>query len=178
MLRPGPDEHHSGGGGSRSEPGADTYELHKSPGHLIRRAQQVHVELWSQLVGDGITSPQFAVLCNLFQHSPLDQTQLSTLAGLDTSTCQGVVSRLQRKGLINRTRDPGDGRRWLLTLTPIGSRALDDTLPAVVEVGERLLEPLTSDEATDLLRLLGKLAWDRTGDRAELGSHQAAGGND
>lgn len=136
---------------------ADDFDLYSAPGHLIRRAQQVHVELWGEQVESGITGAQFAVLCTLARHSPLDQTRLSALAGLDTSTCQGIVGRLQRRGLLCRTRDPDDGRRWLLTPTAAGSRVLSSTLPAVVRVGERLLEPLTEEESRALIRLMRKV---------------------
>ena len=138
----------------------ETYDLPSAPGHLVRRAQQAHVELWGRMVGSTVTSPQFAVLCTLRRHSPLDQTRLSALAGLDTSTCQGIVARLQRKGLLQRARDPGDGRRWLLSLTRAGTRTLGAALPAVLAVGDRLLEPLSKEESAELLRLLAKVVGD------------------
>ncbi len=117
----------------------------------------MHVELWSGLVDGGLTSPQFAVLCALETESRVDQTRLSLLASLDTSTCQDVVSRLQRRALIDRVRDPSDGRRWLLALTPLGQATLAQALPAVAAVGDRLLEPLTPEEGDELRRLLAKV---------------------
>lgn len=147
-------------------PGRDAgFQLHTAPGHLIRRAQQVHVELWGELVGSGLTGPQFAVLHTLGRHRPLDQTGLAMRAGLDTSTCQDVVVRLQHKGLVARERDAADGRRWLLTLTPAGRRTVHRVLPAVAAVGDRLMEPLTEEEAAELITLLGKVVWARNGAR-------------
>jgi DNA-binding MarR family transcriptional regulator len=140
------------------------YDLFDAPGHLIRRAQQAHVELWGQVVGTGLTGPQFAVLHTLSTHRTLDQTRLAAVAGLDTSTCQDVVARLQGKGLLARQRDPGDRRRWLLTLTPKGRRVLTGALPGVIAVGERLLEPLTAEEGAALVRLLAKLVRARAAD--------------
>ncbi|MGH8917276.1 MAG: MarR family winged helix-turn-helix transcriptional regulator [Actinomycetes bacterium] len=157
MPRPRREGHHPA-----PPPGASdivgTYDLAGAPGHLIRRAQQVHIEIWGQLVDGGLTSPQFAVLCALGRDRGIDQTRLSLLASLDTSTCQGVVSRLQERGLLERARDPQDGRRWLLALTPRGEATLARVLPAVIEVGERLLEPLTRQEGVELRRLLAKVA--------------------
>ncbi|MGH9094787.1 MAG: MarR family winged helix-turn-helix transcriptional regulator, partial [Acidimicrobiales bacterium] len=110
------------------------------------------------LVDGGLTSPQFAVLCALGRDRGVDQTRLSLLASLDTSTCQGVVSRLQERGLLERARDSQDGRRWLLALTPRGEATLARVLPAVVEVGDRLLAPLAPQEGAELRRLLAKVA--------------------
>ncbi|MGH9095027.1 MAG: hypothetical protein ACRDXE_07695, partial [Acidimicrobiales bacterium] len=55
MPRPRREGHHPA-----PPPGASdivgTYDLAGAPGHLIRRAQQVHVEIWGQLVDGGLTT--------------------------------------------------------------------------------------------------------------------------
>ena len=134
------------------------FSLALAPGHLIRRAQQLHTELWSSVVGDDLTSPQFAVLLTLHQQPLIDQTKLSRLASLDTSTCQDIVTRLYRKGLVVRGRDPSDGRRWSLQLTPEGNRVLRDALPKAEEVGVRLVESLNERGRHELRRMLTQIA--------------------
>lgn len=136
----------------------DDFDFDFAPGHLIRRAQQVHTSVWASVVGEELTSPQFAVLNVLYECPWINQTTLSNLASLDTSTCQDIVSRLRQKGLVVRARDASDGRRWLLKLSDKGVRTRDDVLPKVKEVGDLLLSSLTSGDRADFTRLLYEVA--------------------
>lgn len=132
-------------------------DLISRPGHLIRRAQQLHTELWTEIVGGEVTSRQFAVLTVLREHPRIDQATLSRRVSLDTSTCQDIVARLGRRGLLDRTRDPADRRRWLVRLTAVGAHVLDRVDAHVRRTGEELLRPLDATERRDLLRLLRKV---------------------
>src|SRR5438477_192430 len=86
-------------------------DLRLHPGHLIRRAQQVHYWLWNAQVSGEVTSPQFAVLYALRAEKNIDQKTLGERVSLDRSTTAEVVARLKSRGLIQRFRDPRDGRR-------------------------------------------------------------------
>lgn len=136
----------------------EAFDLDFAPGHLIRRAQQVHTSVWASVVGEDLTSPQFAVLNILYGRPGIDQTMLSSLASLDTSTCQDIVARLRHKGLIERSRDDSDGRRWLLRLSEGGKCTRDQVVPKVREVGEILLRSLDPNDRAALTRLLYEVA--------------------
>lgn len=136
----------------------DAFDLDFAPGHLIRRAQQVHTSVWAAVVGEDLTSPQFAVLNVLYGRPGIDQTMLSSLTSLDTSTCQDIVARLRHKGLIERSRDDSDGRRWLLRLSEKGKSTRDQVVPKVREVGEILFRSLDPDDRASLTRLLYEVA--------------------
>lgn len=136
----------------------DEFDFDFAPGHLIRRAQQVHTSVWASIVGEELTSPQFAVLNVLYERPWINQTTLSNLASLDTSTCQDIVSRLRQKGLVVRARDKTDGRRWLLKLSDKGEQTRDEVLPKVKEVGDLLLVSLTPGDKADFTRLLYEVA--------------------
>ncbi|MDA8271443.1 MAG: MarR family transcriptional regulator [Actinomycetota bacterium] len=140
------------------------FDLATAPGHLIRRAQQVHTSVWAAVVGEDLTSSQFAVLNVLHDKPGVDQTTLSQLASLDTSTCQDIVARLKQKGLIDRVRDQSDGRRWLLRLSEKGVRTRAVVVPRVKEVGELLLDSMCPQDRRDFARLLFEVA--RRGDNA------------
>lgn len=97
-------------------------DLSSHPGHLARRLQQAHYLLWNAMVSEEITSPQFAVLNALVAEPGLDQRTVGERVGLDRSTIAEVISRLGRRGLLDKVRDPQDGRRFLLRLTEEGTR--------------------------------------------------------
>ncbi len=132
-------------------------DLQSMVGHLLRRAQQLHAALWAEGVPGGITSPQYAVLYVLGQRPGVSQGKVGELASLDRSTVAELVGRLVDRGLVDRNRDPADGRRNLLTLTAEGSELLRVTTPAVAEVNRSLLSPLDDDRAEELRTLLGLL---------------------
>lgn len=134
------------------------FDLDLAPGHLIRRAQQVHTAAWAMIVGDDLTSPQFAVLNVLYSNPNIDQTMLSNCASLDTSTCQDIVSRLRRRGLIERSKDPSDGRKRRLCLSEKGKAMRDMVVPKVREVGELLLRSFSDRDRADFTRLLFEVA--------------------
>ena len=82
-----------------------------APGHLLRRAQQIHTAVWAREVGDIVTGPQYATLVAVAGWPNLDQKRAGELASLDKSTVGGVVKRLECKGWISRATSPVDARR-------------------------------------------------------------------
>jgi DNA-binding MarR family transcriptional regulator len=133
------------------------FDLDTAPGHLIRRAQQRHQALWTQIVGGELTSVQFALLVLLRDHPELDQRTLAERTSTDTSTLAEVCRRLEQRGLLSRERDAEDRRRYVLRVTPEGEDLLHRVTPDVARVGEALLDGLTEDERSLLPALLRKL---------------------
>src|SRR6202012_1690764 len=97
--------------GTMDQLSAGAFDLLAAPGHLIRRAQQQHQARWTELVGSGLTSVQFAVLAALDTHPGTAQNTLSTALSIDTSTLAEVCLRLASRGLIERERSEIDARR-------------------------------------------------------------------
>ncbi len=129
-------------------------DLRRHPGHLIRRAQQVHYWLWNAEVSSEVTSPQFAVLYALRAEKNIDQKTLGERVSLDRSTTAEVVARLKSRGLIQRFRDPRDGRRNLLRLTAAGVRTTERLIPKAVRMNRLLVSVLSEREQSELLRML------------------------
>jgi DNA-binding MarR family transcriptional regulator len=128
-----------------------------APGHLIRRAQQNHQKLWSELVDEPLTSVQFAVLALLLQKPGIDQRTLGEELSIDSSTLATLCRLLEERGLISRTRDDQDSRRYALRATRAGEELIERTAPVVETVGEQLLAPLDADESAQLMALLRRI---------------------
>lgn len=134
------------------------FDIYRAPGHLLRRAQQIHAAVFAETVGEpDLTTPQFAVLTALRRSPNIDQVRLCQRMAIDRSTIADVASRLEERGLIRRERDPEDARRNVLSLTRRGRAVHDRTIPEVVEVGRRLLEPLTPAERRQVVALLAAI---------------------
>lgn len=65
----------------------------------------------------GLTFPQYLVILELLDGSPLPVGVLGARLGMDTGTITPLVKRLQASGMVTRTRDTADERRVLVDLT-------------------------------------------------------------
>ncbi|WP_329402498.1 MarR family winged helix-turn-helix transcriptional regulator [Streptomyces melanogenes] len=133
-------------------------DLSGHPGHLARRLQQVHYLLWNTMVSEQTTSPQFAVLNTLVASPGLDQRTVGERVGLDRSTIAEVISRLTRRGLLRKTRDPRDGRRSRLAVTDEGRAVHRELTVRTARMNEVFLAPLAPAEQTVFLDLLRRVA--------------------
>jgi MarR family transcriptional regulator, temperature-dependent positive regulator of motility len=132
-------------------------DLRRHPGHLIRRAQQVHYWLWNAEVSSEVTSPQFACLYALRAENNIDQKTLGERVSLDRSTVAEVVTRLTTRGLVQRFRDPKDARRNLLRLSAAGLRTAEHLIPRAARMNCLLVSALSDCEQQELLRMLNLL---------------------
>lgn len=85
------------------------------------------------------------------------------MTAMDPSTISLVVRKLLKQGLIRRSPSETDQRLAIITLTDEGTRYTLDRLERSVEVGKRLLAPLSPSEQTTLLKLLQRISRDENG---------------
>ncbi|MEU2586011.1 MarR family transcriptional regulator [Streptomyces avermitilis] len=133
-------------------------DLSTHPGHLARRLQQAHYLLWNTMVSEEITSPQFAVLNALVAEPGLDQRTVGERVGLDRSTIAEVISRLSRRALLDKVRDPHDGRRFLLRLTEEGTRTHRKLTLRTARMNQVFLAPLSAEEQTQFFDLIQRVS--------------------
>lgn len=142
---------------SYADPRTRNLVIHRMPGHLIRRLQQVAVKLFCAGVAMDMTPVQFAALAVVTQRPGTDQAALSALIGYDRATIGGVIDRLEARGWLVRSTSRADRRLKLVRITPAGRKALARALPAVKAVQATLLEPLDAAERTHFERLCLKI---------------------
>lgn len=129
-------------------------ELYDQPGHLIRRAQQIAVSKFFEVLGREVTPVQYAILRMLQDRPGIDQVTLAREVALDTSTTADICARLETKGWILREVLPR--RQRSLRLTAQGEAELARLVPGLVTMNQDLLARLDAGERADFLRLLRK----------------------
>jgi DNA-binding MarR family transcriptional regulator len=129
------------------------------PGHLIRRAEQIHDSHWTDLIGTRITPSQYALMAGIASEGIVDQRRAAALASLDTSSTSNIAGRLAGRDLISKEPDPQDKRRTLLSLTPDGWELMSNIGPAARAVQEVLLEPLRVSDSARFMGLLSTVAY-------------------
>jgi DNA-binding MarR family transcriptional regulator len=133
-------------------------DLQATPGHLIRRAQQIAVSIFAeQLSSADITPVQFAILNALLGSPGIDQVSLAKRVAFDPATSGSVIGRLEAKGWVARKADPNDRRRKLLVVTRAGVQALGLVQADVARIQEKILSPLSPQEQSQFVRLLSRL---------------------
>lgn len=136
----------------------DLEELHRQPGHLIRRAQQIAVALFlEECAGVDLTPVQFAAMVAIAENPGTDATRLSALIAFDRSTLGNVLERLETRKLVTRYASPQDKRIKLLKLTAAGVALIERARAAVLRAQERIVAPLRPDDRARLVALLTKL---------------------
>ena len=90
-------------------------------GYHLRRAQvAMFQDFAASMNGADITPGQFGVLALIAANEGLSQTQLARILGIDRSTLNGVLDKLEQRGLIERGARPGDRRSHALALSRAG----------------------------------------------------------
>jgi DNA-binding MarR family transcriptional regulator len=125
------------------------------PGFLVRRLHQLHCALFlEETRGFAITPVQYSLLTTL-ERGELDQNSIALEIGLERTSVAEVIPRLKLRGLLERRRDPEDGRVKLVRLTPKGRALLRKMAPLVERAHARTVEQLpTARRARFLLDLI------------------------
>ena len=85
----------------------------------------------------------YAVLATLDELGPVSQAELSCRTGIYRSDLVAVIHELADRGLVERSPNPADRRRNLITLTKEGHRQLLRLDKLLADVENDVLAPLT-----------------------------------
>jgi DNA-binding MarR family transcriptional regulator len=105
-----------------------------------------------QQAGEELSPSQAAALATIDRHGPLTPSELATRERIKRPTATRVIARLEESGLVDRTRDPEDGRSSLVAITPAGRELLDRVRTRKDAYLSRRLRELTPDERATLDR--------------------------
>ena len=134
-----------------------SYILDNQVGHLLRKVNQRHTGIFSNVMRSDLTPTRFAAMAKLLEHGSLSQNELGRMTAMDIATIKGVVDRLRERKLIKSKKDPTDARRQLISLTQKGTEVMQDAIPDASEVTALTFEPLTKSETSQLIKLLKKI---------------------
>ena len=87
-----------------------------------------------------ITGPQLICLYSIVREGPLTLSDLGRRVSLSMSTVNGIVDRLEYKGLVVRERKDRDRRKVLITATDTGRKL---TAEAPLPLQDRLAQAIT-----------------------------------
>ncbi|MFF8729319.1 MarR family winged helix-turn-helix transcriptional regulator [Streptomyces sp. NPDC015171] len=96
---------------------------------------------------EDITLSQASLLARLSDRGSVTASELAAAEGVRHQSITATVASLAALGLVERSPDPGDGRRLLITLTPEGGRRVEEGRQARTEwLAGQLQDRCTEDE--------------------------------
>ena len=107
--------------------------------------------------GTPVSVSEAHALMELARDDPLTQSELAARLALEKSTVSRLVGELERRGWVERRRDPSDGRALRLRLTDAGRRAAAELADARRAKFGRLLARIPDDERESVRRALDVL---------------------
>ncbi len=99
--------------------------LESEVGALIRRVKRVIVER-ARVLHPDLPAASYLLLSYLADEGPVRSSVLSERFALDKGAVSRQVQGLEELGLVERTRDPDDGRAWLIGASEDARRRLDE----------------------------------------------------
>ncbi|OEY23332.1 MarR family transcriptional regulator [Corynebacterium sp. BCW_4722] len=109
----------------------------------------------------GLSSPEFSVLAVLVdaEEQQMRLRDLCAELAWDRSRTSHQVTRMHKRGLVEKQKSPGDARGVLITLTDDGRSRLDAAASDYVETVRRMVfdhvDTKNSDELEELLGNIG-----------------------
>ena len=100
---------------------------------------------------------QFFVLAEIGEQGPVAQQRVSEALRVDRTTIVALVDELERKGLVERKRDPADRRAYAVEVTAKGRRTLERALRVVEAAEAEFTAPLAEADRAKLRELLGQV---------------------
>ena len=109
------------------------------------------------LTAAGGSRPAWMVLLALKSGAAASQQQIADHIGIRGATLTHHLSGMEERGLVVRTREPGDRRTQVVRLTDEGERLFVAMAAAAQEFDKRLRRGLKPDEVAQLDALLQRL---------------------
>ena len=120
------------------------------PGFLISRLAylfRLRVEDLLAKNDSELSAEESALLMVLVESGqPLRRGEFAEIMMRDKTTITRQIDGLEAKGLVRRKRDPSDGRAFLISPTPKGTRQVSKILPDAEALRQRLKQGLTPEE--------------------------------
>lgn len=122
----------------------------------LARAQGMGEQTVSAL---GISGRGYAVLALLKVGTPSAQHHIGAALGIDRTSTAKLLAELETAGHVSRSRDPGNRRAFLVTLTDTGEHVRAQAAAALADCDERFLAALAPEDRArlraDLQLLIG-----------------------
>ena len=124
---------------------------------LTQSAAQAHRIVAETFAAGGARAYHFRLLATLVEFGPASQAELGRRSCIDRSDVVAALNELAADGYAERTPDPDDARRNIITITTSGRRHYRRLTTLVTKAQDEIFAPLSPTDRARLTTLLGRL---------------------
>lgn len=130
---------------------------------IVRTARRLRQEAAAETTG--LTPTSVAALATIERHGPLTPSEIARIERVKRPTITRTLGCLEREGLVDRTRDPADGRSALVSVNAAGRERLRRLRGRKNAYLAKRMRDLSAEEVETLERAAEILERMREGDR-------------
>ena len=135
-----------------------TFDKSQSAGYLVNHVARIFARgLAARIKHLGITTGTFPALLELWDEDGLTQKQLVERLAIEQATMANTLARMERDGLITRTKDETDGRIQRAWLTEAARQIHDRAIAAARDENASALAAFSDDEKRQFIGLMQKV---------------------
>lgn len=132
--------------------------IHRNlPRLLLQARESVMAHTRPSLREHGLSDQQWRVLRVLGEHGTVETGRVAREAYILGPSLTGVLTRMERDGLIRRERDPADQRRTVVEATPKGLKLVEKLSRTVEAHYEWMEKSLGKQKLAELYELLDQV---------------------
>ena len=141
---------------------------------LLRAGKAVLARIEPGLAAWGFTPTQIGVLEAILHRGPMTQRLLGRKLLTSAGNMTDVIDKLEARGLVQRSRQPGDRRAVRVELTAVGQQTIEELFPLHARDIATAMHGLTPPELRQLGELLVKLGLAAAGEPEALADENEA----
>lgn len=137
----------------------------------VKRAEQVTQAAKEAAVREvGITAAQQAALAVLSDNPGINAAELARRCSMSPQTMNGLLSRLEERGFVDRRPHPLHGSVVEIKLTGSGRAVFEEADALVAKLDERLSSGVSEDDLAVVREVLGRITENAARAMARAGS--------
>ncbi|WP_170763948.1 MarR family winged helix-turn-helix transcriptional regulator [Ruegeria lacuscaerulensis] len=134
------------------------FKKENSAGYLVNHMARLFAkELQQRIMPLGIVVGQFPILLELWLRDGVSQKDLLKKIDVEQATLANTLNRMERDGLIKRTKNPTDARAQLIWLTDKAKALRDRAYDAAQNVNAEALRVLNEPEQAQFMEYMRKI---------------------
>ena len=107
------------------------------------------------LTEHGLTYPQYLVLLVLWEKDAQPVNDIAKRLYLETNTVTPLIQRMEKRGILTRTKGTKDARQMIVKLTKKGKGLQDQLAEVPFTMGNAVIcESVTTETAPELVKML------------------------
>ncbi|USG62570.1 MarR family transcriptional regulator [Sneathiella marina] len=134
------------------------FEKNISAGYLANHMARLFAKgLQERITPLGIVTGQFPMLLELWEQDGISQRELLSKLDVEQATLANTLTRMERDGLIKRTKHPSDARAQQIWLTDKARAVREQSYAAASAQNAEAMSALSSTEQTQFIDFMHRV---------------------